>query len=479
MGFAREFGEFDALGLADLVRKGDVSANEVMETAIERIESITPALNFISVKCYEHGRSLAKSDIPDGPFMGVPYLLKDSFMDYEGTVSTQCCKIFEDYVSKFDMGSVTSAKAAGFLLVAKTTAPECGWGASTESPLFGATRNPWHLEYSPGGSSGGSASAVAARVLPIASAADGAGSIRFPAGDCALVGLKVSRGRTTFLPAYPEVLYGGGVVGCVSLTVRDTAAYIDAISDYTPANQYRLAKPDRPYLEEVAKDPERLRIGYVVDSPSDLSVEDDCVSAVEATAKLCESLGHDVEKTGFDYDFASFAELERRFVTILHATVFEFAKREYGREPTGDDFAPFIVNSAAEARGISAIQHAQDIGAYRRLSAEMLEISENYDVVLTPNRVVSTPKVGRQNVVTTPYEEYWRQILHEDIPFTVVANWTGQPAITIPIYWNEKGIPIGIQFMGQIGDEATLIRLSAQIERQQPWLDRKPPICAD
>ena len=479
MAFASEFGKFDALGLAELVRKGDISAGEVMETAIERIEKVTPALNFVSVKCYEHGRSLAKGDIPDGPFGGVPFLLKDSFMDYEGTVSTQCCRIFKDYVSTFDMGAVTSAKAAGFLLVAKTTAPECGWGASTESPLFGATLNPWNLDYTPGGSSGGSAAAVAARVLPIAAAADGAGSIRFPAGDCALVGLKVSRGRTSFLPAYPEILYGGGVVGCVSLTVRDTAAYIDAIADYSPANQYRLPKLARPYLEEVAKDPGRLRIGYVVDSPSDLAVEGDCVSAVEATAAICDSLGHDVEKIGFAYDFSTFAELERRFVTIMHASIYDFAKAEYGREPTDDDFAPFIINSAAEARGLSAVQHAVDIAAYRRLSAEMLKISENYDVVLTPNRVVSTPKAGRQNVVTTPYEEYWRQILQEDIPFTVVANWTGQPAITIPIYWNESGVPIGIQFMGQIGDEATLIRLSAQIERQQPWIDRKPPICAD
>jgi len=479
MGFASEFGKFDALGLAELVRNGEVSADEVMETAIERIDEIAPALNFVSVKCYEHGRSLAKSKIADGPFMGVPYLLKDSFMDYEGTVSTQCCRIFEHYVSKFDMGAVTSAKEAGFLLVAKTTAPECGWGASTESPLFGATLNPWNPEYTPGGSSGGSAAAVAARVLPIASAADGAGSIRFPAGDCALVGLKVSRGRTTFLPAYPEILYGGGVVGCVSLTVRDTAAYIDVIGDYSPSNQYRLPKPDRPYLEEVANDPARLRIGYVVDSPSELSVEDDCISAVETTAAICEALGHQVKKTDFKYDFSALAELERRFVTVMHASIYEFAKNEYGREPRDDDFAPFIINSAAEADGISAVQHALDIAAYRRLSADMLEISKNFDVVLTPNRVVSTPKVGRQNVVTTPYEEYWRQILHEDIPFTVVANWTGQPAITIPVYWNKNGVPIGIQFMGQIGDEATLIRLSAQIERERPWINRKPPICAD
>ena len=151
MGFASEFGKFDALGLAELVRNGEVSADEVMETAIERIDKVMPALNFVSVKCYEHGRSLAKGDIANGPFMGVPYLLKDSFMDYEGTVSTQCCRIFENSVSKFDMGAVTSAKAAGFLLVAKTTAPECGWGTSTESPLFGATLNPWHTEYTPAG----------------------------------------------------------------------------------------------------------------------------------------------------------------------------------------------------------------------------------------------------------------------------------------------------------------------------------------
>ena len=270
---------------------------------------------------------------------------------------------------------------------------------------------------------------MAARVLPIASAADGAGSIRFPAGDCALVGLKVSRGRTTFNPAYPDVLYGGGVVGCVSLSVRDTAAYTDAIADYSPANQYRLPKPERPYVEEVARDPARLRIGYATKSPSGLPLDADCVAAVEAAAALCESLGHDVEQTGFDYDFAGMAEIERRFVTILHAMVYDFARKEYGREPAEDEFSSFVRSSAAEAEQISGLQHASDIAAYRRLSADMLAISEPYDAVLTPNRVISTPKVGRQNVATTPYEEYWRQIMLEDIPFTVVANWTGQPAI--------------------------------------------------
>ena len=473
MAIAGEFGNYDALGLAQLIRDREVSAAEVMEAAIERIETVNPELNFISVRCYELGRSLARGDIPVGPFMGVPYLLKDSFMDYEGTVATQCCRMFENYVSTFDMGSVTSAKAAGFLLVAKTTAPECGWGSQTESPLFGDTRNPWHPDRTPGGSSGGSASAVAARVLPIASAADGAGSIRFPAGDCALVGLKVSRGRTTFMPAYPDVLYGGGVVGCVSRSVRDTAAYIDVIADYTPANQYRVPKPERPYVKEAARDPERLRIGYATRSPSELALDTDCVAAVEAAATLCESLGHDVEETGFDYDFGAMAELERRFVTILHAMVYDFARQEYGREPAEDEFSTFVRSSAAEAESISGLQHAEDIAAYRRLSADMLAISEPYDVVLTPNRVITTPKVGRQNVATTPYEEYWRQIMLEDIPFTVVANWTGQPAITVPVHWNAQGVPIGIQFMGRIGDEATLLRLAGQIERARPWFDSK------
>ena len=479
MAIGDEFGNYDALGLARLVRDGEVSAAEVMEAAIERIETVNPKLNFVSVTCYALGRSLAAGAIPAGPFMGVPFLLKDSFMDYEGTVSTQCCRMFRDHVSTFDMGAVTSAKAAGFLLVAKTTAPECGWGSQTESPLFGDTRNPWHPDHTPGGSSGGAASAVAARVLPIASAADGAGSIRFPAGDCALVGLKVSRGRTTFMPAYPDVLYGGGVVGCVSLSVRDTAAYTDAIADYTPANQYRLPKPERPYAEEAARDPEKLRIGYATKSPSALPLDADCVAAVEAAAALCESLGHDVEQTGFDYDFAAMAEIERRFVTILHAMVYDFARQEFEREPAEDEFSAFVRRSAAEADGMSGLQHALDIAAYRRLSAQMLAISEPYDVVLTPNRVISTPRVGRQNVATTPYEEYWRQIMLEDIPFTVVANWTGQPAISVPVHWNEAGVPIGIQFMGRIGDEATLLRLAGQIERERPWFDRRPQICCD
>ena len=477
MTIAGKFGNYDALGLARLIRTRDVSATEVMEAAIERVEAVNPRLNFTSVRCYELGRSLAEGDIPPGPFMGVPYLLKDSFMDYEGTVSTQCCRMFKDYVSTFDMQSVTSAKAAGFLLVAKTTAPECGWGSQTESPLFGDTRNPWHPDHTPGGSSGGSASAVAARVLPIASAADGAGSIRFPAGDCALVGLKVSRGRTTFLPAYPDVLYGGGVVGCVSCSVRDTAAYIDAIADYSPANQYRLPKPERPYVEEASRDPEKLRIGYAVKSPSELPLDGDCLAAVEEAAKLCESLGHEVEETGFDYDFGAMVALERRFVTLLHAMVYDFARQEFGREPAEDEFSTFVRSSAAEAEEISGLKHASDIGAYRRLSADMLAISERYDVVLTPNRVISTPEVGRQNVATTPYEEYWRQIMLEDIPFTVVANWTGQPAISVPVHWNAKGVPIGIQFMGRIGDEATLLRLAGQIERERPWFDRRPRIC--
>ena len=312
MAIASEFGNYDALGLAQLIRDRDVSATEVMEAAIERIEKVNPALNFISVRCYELGRSLANGDVQSGPFMGVPYLLKDSFMDYEGTVSTQCCKMFKEYVSTFDMGSVTSAKGAASCWWPRLLRPNAV-GTHRPSLRSSVTRAIRGIRTTRRAAPAAARRARWPRACYRSRARPTApGRFAFLRAIARSWASRSRAGAPPFLPAYPDVLYGGGVVGCVSLSVRDTAAYIDAIADYTPANQYRLPKPERPYVKEAARDPERLRIGYATRSPSELPLDDDCVAAVEAAAKLCESLGHDM-----GYTPSTFSVFMKLFIMAL------------------------------------------------------------------------------------------------------------------------------------------------------------------
>ncbi|PCI54616.1 MAG: amidase [Alphaproteobacteria bacterium] len=479
MSIKDEFQKYDALGLAALVKNGDVSASELMEVVIGRIEKVNPELNFVAVDCSELGRELAKGDIPDGPFHGVPYFLKDLFTDWKGVQCKNGTMMYKDYVSEHDGITVERAKAGGFILASKTTVPEMGWAAAGENLVTGNTLSPWDVTRTPGGSSSGSAAAVAARVIPIANGSDGGGSIRLPAAMSGLVGLKPSRGRIPWGPPICDFGYGFGTEGCVSLTVRDTAAYLDVVGGSVPGDPYAYPSPETPFLGDSMRDPGKLRIGFTTVSPSGCDVWDDAVTAVQKTVKLCEDLGHHVEEMSYDYDFEAFQNHITRMLGATYSLAFDNTAELFGREPSGDDFMNFMYASSKAGKNLTGADHARDVEALRVFAREIAAQTVRYDVVITPTMAIKAPKIGWCNMTDTPYDEYNRTVLGDVCPFTIPHNCSGLPAISLPLGFSETdGLPVGVQFAAAHGRDGLLLRLATQIESAAPWIDRLPPIHA-
>jgi amidase len=474
-----EFLKYDAIGLSALVQKGDVTASELMEVVIGRIEKVNPTLNLVSVPCYDLGRDLAAGDIPRGPFHGVPYLLKDLVTDWKGVRCTNGCVMYKDNVSDHDSITVERAKAAGFLLVAKTTAPEWGWAAAGETLLNGDTLNPWDTTRTPGGSSSGSAAAVAARVMPIANASDGGGSIRLPAAMSGLVGLKPSRGRIPWGPSVCDLGYGFGTEGCLSLTVRDTAAYLDVLEGSVPGDLYAYPSPKTPFLVDYVRDPGKLRIGFTTTSLSGVTVWDEAVKSVHQAVKLCADLGHEVEEMTYSYDYDLFEFHVSRMFAAFFALISNNTAQAFGREPKGDDFMNFMYASAVAGNKVSGPDHAADVEVARKFAREIASQTVQYDVVVTPTMAIKTPKIGWLNMTDTPYEDYNQGVFREVCPFTIPYNCSGQPAISLPLGFSKADeLPVGVQFATGHGKDALLLRLASQLERAAPWIDRLPPVHA-
>jgi len=474
-----EFLQYDALGLAELIRKGDTNASELLDAAIARIERVNPELNFVATACYELGRSLAAGPLPDGPFSGVPYLLKDAFTDWAGVRTTFGNVFFNDHVPDHDSLTVARAKAAGFVLVARTTTPDWGWALATETDLHGITRNPWNPNRTPGGSSGGAAAAVAARVLPIANASDAGGSIRVPASFCGLVGLKPSRGRVPLGPDMLDPTCGCSTEGCVSLTIRDTAAYLDAIGGAMPGDPYWLPQERESFLATARRDPGALRIAVSTATPEGCdAVDAEVRDAVVRAAAMCEDLGHQVDEVKLEYDHFPLFEAYRRMISVLYAGVLDSAARLVGRAPRPGEFMNFVVESAAEGRSVSGVQHAADIETLRRGARQIAGCCEPYDAFVCPTISVPPPRHGYLHMNNTPIDEYWDTLTRRLMVFTSPFNISGQPAISLPLHVSAAGLPIGVQFAGRIGGEPTLLRLATQLEEAAPWRERMPDIHA-
>lgn len=474
-----DFLAYDALGLAELVRHAHVTAAELLETVVERIERVNPALNFVATRCYDTGRAMASERLPDGPFRGVPYLLKDAFTDWAGVRTTYGNVFFREHVPDHDSITVARAKDAGFVLVARTTTPDWGWALATETDLHGITRNPWNSDHTPGGSSGGGAAAVAARVLPIANASDAGGSIRVPASFCGLVGLKPSRGRVPLGPDMLDPTCGCSTEACVSLTVRDTAAYLDALGGALPGDPYALAPEPDTLLERSGRAPGKLRIGYTTSPPDGCELVDDEVrDGVETAARLCEHLGHDVEEIRLRYEHFPVFAAYRRMISVLYAGVVDGAAELVGREPHAGDFMEFVLASAREGRSVSGVQHAADIEMLRKGGRQIATQCGEYDVLVCPTVSVLPPRHGYLHMNETPLDEYWDTLTRELMVFTSPFNISGQPAVSLPLHVSAGGLPIGVQFVGPVGGDSTLLSLAAQIEDAAPWRDRLPPVHA-
>jgi amidase len=468
-----EYAAFDGVGLAELVARGEVTPAELVEAAIERIERHNGALNAVVYKAYDEARAVAKGDLPDGPFRGVPFLIKDLGMPVAGWPRTSGSRFMRDLVDEAD-GSLTARyRASGVILLGKTNTPEFGITGTTESARLGPCRNPWNSDHISGGSSGGAASSVAAGIVPLAHASDGLGSIRIPAACCGLVGLKVTRDRNPSLP--DGNAFGNSVDHVVSRTVRDSAAMLDHTGVPIPGSAYPAPPKARPYVEEVGASPGRLKIAWSGETPSGQILDPEVVEVLHATADLLKRLGHDVEERGMGYDWRQFyRETGRAGGANFAADVAKWIEK-LGREPEEDDFEPLTWASYKSGLKVTGAQAMQSMIDRRLWGRRINEFFETCDVYLTPVMGMPAPEIGWIDpVYLDPREVNRRQA--QAFPFTPPFNVSGQPSMSLPLAWSKSGLPIGMMFSGRYADEATLLRLAGQLEKEAPWKDRRPPI---
>ena len=492
-----QYGEYDGLGLAELVHKKEVEPGQLLEAAINRIETLNPPLNAVINKMYDLGRQAAHADLPEGPFKGVPFLLKDTMADYAGVPTCRSCKFHSQFVPNHDNEMVQRYKRAGLVILGKTNMPELGLVPITEPLLFGPTNNPWDLSRTPGGSSGGSAAAVAARMVPVAHGNDGGGSIRIPAACCGVFGLKPTRGRNPLGPDVADAWHGLVVDHVLTRSVRDSAAMLDATAGPDVGAPYFAVPPSRSFLEDVKADPGKLRIAFSARPLLPSVVHADCVKALEAAVKLCQELGHEMVEAVPHIDGSAFAEAFLTMICIETRTDIQQAEAIYGRKATFHDFEPSTWALNLIGQRISASTYCQAVRLLQSTSRSLGQFFTDYDLLLTPTlaspplatgelqlkggEAVALELLGRLNasrlINTLAGIEKLASQVFEFMPFTPVFNATGQPAMSVPLYWNEDLLPIGTHFVGRYGDESTLFRLAAQLEAAQPWAARVPPVC--
>jgi amidase len=473
-----ELGWLDATAQAALLRRKEMKPIELVEAAIARIERVNPKLNAVILPLYDDARSAARAEyLPHGPFRGVPYLIKDLLASYAGARISGGSAFTRDFVASHDSELVRRLKRAGLIIVGKTNTPELGILPTAEPKLFGATRNPWNTSRTTGGSSGGSAAAVAAGLVPAAHANDGGGSIRIPASCCGLFGLKPTRGRVPLGPDLGDVMGGLVAEHAVTRSVRDSAALLDAVAGPETGDPYTAPPPARPFAQEVGASPGKLRIGFTAKAPTGVPVHSDCVRAVEDAAKLCAELGHAVEEATPEIHGALYLDV---FIKVWAAGVawsVSLAEYETRRTARAEDFEPLTWALVEMGRKISSPEYLLAWTALQGLARRIAQFFDRYDIWLTPTLALPPVPLGHfDSPPTDPLAGLRRAT--EFVAFTPFANITGQPAMSVPLFWNAEGLPIGTHFVGRFGDEATLFRLAAQLEQARPWARRRPPVFA-
>ncbi len=491
-----DYASYDAAGLAELVRKREVTPAELLDEAIARAEAAAPKLNAVTLRFDERARRRLREEKLEGPFAGVPFLLKDFLMDYAGERSTYSCRGLRDagYRPEKSCELVERYLAAGLTPFGHTNSSEFGFKGITEPECHGPTRNPWNLEHSPAGSSGGSASAVAAGIVPMAGASDGGGSIRIPASACGLFGMKPGRGRTPAGPDFAEMMLGGAVAHVLGRSVRDSAIMLDALLGPEVGGPYPVNAPERPYAEEVTREPGKLKIGFCTRSPIGTPVDPECVQAVTDAAKLLESLGHEVEEAepAIDGD-----QLANDFLSVYFSMAGSAVAETKAQTGCGNEgFELDTLGIAEIGRGISAPEYVAIHGRWNLYSRQLGEYFTKYDLYMTPTVAMPPPRVGQLD--TRPMDRlgmrvllalklgrpvyksgYVHQVAREQLkwtPFTQLQNLTGTPAMSVPLHWTKSGLPVGVQFGAAIGGEGLLYRLAAQLEQAKPWKDKRPAL---
>lgn len=491
-----DYSSYDGLSLAEMVRNGDVSPRELVSAAIERIEALNPRINAVVHRMFASALKQADGPMGDGPFHGVPFMLKDLLSWYAGEPITSGSRIFNGWIPPHDTEIVRRYRKAGLIVVGKTNTPEFGLTPYTEPELFGPARNPWDRSRTAGGSSGGSAAAVASGMVPWAGGGDGGGSIRIPASCCGLFGFKPTRGRTPVGPIAGELWQGSVVEHCLTRSVRDSAAMLDAISGPDVGAPYYATPPDRPFLAEIGRDPGRLRIAFTSQPLLGHKVHDDCKSALADAVSLFESLGHEMIEASPPVERDEF---NRAFLTIVCGEVkadLLDAKRLTGRTagPDNVEFTTWALNLLGGELSAGAFVAAERY--LRKASRRVGEFFTGYDALLTPTLSVPPFHIGSLQPLTHERAllkvlgrmragnvlrllgalEKTAEKIFDVIPYPPLFNVTGQPGMSVPLYWNAENLPIGVQVIGRYGDEATLFRLAGQLEAARPWKDRRPPV---
>lgn len=485
--------EQDALGLAALIAAGEVSQVEVLDAALARAEAVNPQLNAIILPMYEQAKARAAEPL-SGPLAGVPFLLKDLLQDYAGLPTSAGNRALRTEVVAQHSEVVRRWLDAGVVIMGKTNVPEFGGKAVTEPDEFGPTRNPWDLRRTPGGSSGGSAAAVAAGIVPAAGANDGAGSIRTPAACCGLVGLKPGRGRVPLGPEWAEVMHGAVVHGVLTRTVRDTAAFLDVAAGPEPAGPFWLGAPERSYADEVGREPGRLRIGFSARSPLGTPVHHEAVAAGRSAAELLESLGHDVTEAEPVVDGRRLLD---DFLTLYSVTSAALVREV--RQRTGCGADAFELDTrllAAIGRRIPAAEYVVRQNRWHDYTRALSAFHADHDLLLTPTIAGPPVPIGaleppqwlrraeqailrtRGQRLATASGFVRREVLRNltATPFTQLANLTGRPALSVPLHWTASGLPLGVQFVAPPNAEGLLVRLASQLEQARPWAHRRPPL---
>ena len=472
-GLAAEYDKHDALGLAELIAKKQITPRELLGAVRQRVEALNPKLNSFCHLFFDKAEAQIKQGLPAGPLAGVPFALKDLGQYLTGTVTSAGSRVWKNSVAEFDSTYVTRLKRAGLIIFGKTNSPELGLTTTTESVLYGKTHNPWNLERTSGGSSGGSGAAVASRILPAAHASDGGGSIRIPASCCGLFGLKPTRSRVPMGPSQFEGWNGFSCHHAVTISVRDSAAILDATAGSEPGSPFFSPQPSRSFLSETRIAPGKLRIAVCVDTPGGTPLDPECRKAALEAAKLCESLGHNVDAAKLPIDNATMREAFLTVINVSIARTLADAAKTLGREVAEKDVEPVTWSMNQAGKRTDVIAYSRAIAATHQVGLAMARFHEKYDVILSPALAKPPVPLGVLSLSPENMAVFGKEIT-EFGPYTALYNVTGQPSMSVPLHWTPDGLPVGVMFSARFGDEATLFRLAAQLEKAKPWASRKP-----
>ena len=468
-----EYQNQDAVGLASLIANREVSEGEVLDAALARLDQVNGKLNAVIDRFDDEARQAIKDGLPEGPLRGVPYLIKDIGVWMKGHPTAAGSRLFKQSPpAAMDSALISAYRRAGLVMFGKTNTPEFGAAAVTESPAFGITRNPWSAAHTCGGSSGGSASAVAARVVPAAHGSDGGGSIRIPASCCGLFGLKPSRGRISSAPL-GDAWNGFAVNHALTRSVRDSAVLLDVSCRPVDGDNNFLSPPAIPFADEVGRDPGKLRIGYVPGALMSPGIDPEVEEAVKDAARLCASLGHDVEETRIDAESRVIGNKANTILSANMALMLQRIGEARGRAVTEDEVEGVVwitAQNGLKASGVDISDCFAAIYQYNRVVGAMFE---KYDVLLMATLGQTPVKVGDLSITHIEPEPY-TDALYRFMPNTQPFNINGSPAMSVPLAWSKSGLPIGIQFVARVGNEAALLRLAGQLEAERPWAHRRP-----